>query len=92
MEGGVIPTLAHKFFETGLTIWALHLQGHKALMVGVETPLMDKIILWNQGLIEKEYLNPETGKMDGKHANECILPSALGLTKTIMSWLQGLGQ
>ena len=31
-------------------------------MVGVETPLMDKIIRWNQGLINKEYLT-DSGKI-----------------------------
>ena len=45
-----------------------------------ETPLMDKIIRWNQGLINKEYLT-DSGKIDGKDAGECVLPSALGLSK-----------
>jgi hypothetical protein len=83
VEGGVVPTLAHKFFETDLP-FGLCTYKDMAIMVGVETPLMDKIIIWNQGLIGKEYLNQATGKMDGAHANECILPSALGLTKTTL--------
>ena len=48
-------------------------------MVGVETPLIDRMIRWNQKLIGKEYLTA-SGKIDGAHACECVLPSRLGLT------------
>ena len=85
VEGGIIPTLAHKFFETDLP-FGLCTFKDIAVMVGVETPLMDKIIIWNQGLINKEYLT-DSGKIDGRDAGECVLPSALGLNKE--SLLQG---
>lgn len=76
-EGKIVPILAHKFFETdlpfGLCTWK-----DIAIMMGLETPLVDAIIEWNQKLIDKEYL--KDGKISGKHADECILPSAMGLT------------
>ena len=48
-------------------------------MVGVETPLIDRMIRWNQKLIGKEYITA-SGKIDGADAGECVLPSAFGLT------------
>ena len=54
-----MPTLAHKFFETdlpyGLVTWK-----DIALMVGVEVPLVDRIILWNQGELEFDVLKSES--------------------------------
>lgn len=77
IEGGVVPTLAHKFFETDLP-FGLCTMKDIANMVGVAVPCIDKMILWNQKLIGKEYLTA-SGKIDGKHASECVLPSAFGL-------------
>jgi hypothetical protein len=78
VEGGVVPTLKHKFFETdlthGLTTWK-----DMALMVGMETPIIDRIIRWNQRLNNKEYLLPN-GKLEGKDIAECVIPSRMGVT------------
>ena len=49
-------------------------------MVGMPTPMIDEIVLWNQNLIGKEYINPRTGRVDGRDSDECILPSRMGLT------------
>jgi hypothetical protein len=54
-------------------------------MVNMSTPMIDEIIMWNQKLIGKEYLNPLTGKIDGRHAGECILPSKMGLNLQTLS-------
>ena len=75
---GVVPTLQHKFFETDLP-FGLCTFKDIALMIGVETPTIDAMIRWNQKLIHKEYLTA-SGKIDGEHAAECILPSRYGLT------------
>ena len=56
-----------------------------AAQVGVKTPLIDAMILWNQKLIGKEYLTP-SGQIDGAHASECVLPSQLGLTLTTLEY------
>ena len=77
VDGGVVPTLKHKFFETDLP-FGLCTFVDIARMVGVETPLIDRMIRWNQKLIGKEYITA-SGKIDGADAGECVLPSAFGL-------------
>lgn len=78
VEGGVVPTLKHKFFETdlthGLTTWK-----DMAAMVGMKTPTIDRIIYWNQRLNNKEYLLPD-GTLNGKDIDECVIPSRIGVT------------
>ena len=54
-------------------------------MIGVQTPLIDAMIRWNQTLIGKEYITA-SGKIDGAHAGECVLPSNLGLTKATLEY------
>jgi hypothetical protein len=47
VDGGVVPTLKHKFFETDLP-FGLCTFVDIARMIGVETPLIDAMIRWNQ--------------------------------------------
>ena len=84
VAGGVVPTLKHKFFETDLP-FGLCTFVDIARMVGVETPLIDRMIRWNQALIGKEYITA-SGKIDGKDAKECVLPSAFGLTAETLEY------
>merc|ERR1712194_900151 len=79
VEGGVVPTLAHKFFETDLP-FGLCTFKDIANMLKVEVPLIDAMIRWNQKLIGKVYL-ADDGTVTGEHASECILPSTFGLTQ-----------
>jgi len=81
---GVVPTLKHKFFETDLP-FGLCTFVDIARMIGVDTPLIDAMIRWNQKLIGKEYIT-SSGKIDGAHAGECVLPSNLGLTKMTLEY------
>ncbi|KAL1526435.1 hypothetical protein AB1Y20_015147 [Prymnesium parvum] len=78
VEGGVVPTLKHKFFETDLP-FGLCTFKDIACMLNLEVPLIDAMIRWNQKLIGKDYLT-DSGRIDGKDACECVLPSAMGLT------------
>jgi len=84
VDGGVVPTLAHKFFETDLP-FGLCTFVDIARMIDVETPLIEAMIRWNQKLIGKEYITA-SGHIDGADAGECVLPSALGLTKTTLEY------
>lgn len=79
-----MPTLKHKFFETDMP-FGLCTFVDIARMIGVETPIIDAMIRWNQALIGKEYMT-DSGMIDGKDAGECVLPSALGLTKTTLEY------
>ena len=47
VEGGIVPTLKHKFFETDLP-YGLCTFVDIARMIGVDTPLIDAMIRWNQ--------------------------------------------
>lgn len=49
-----------------------------AEVCGVETPTMDKVILWGQALIGKEYL--VDGKIQGKDVANSGCPQRFGLT------------
>jgi len=84
IEGGVVPTLKHKFFETDLP-FGLCTFVDIARMIGVKTPLIDSMIRWNQALIGKEYITA-SGAIDGADAGECVLPSLLGLSKTTLEY------
>jgi len=78
VDGGVVPTLKHKFFETDLP-FGLCTFKDIANMLKIEVPLIDAMIRWNQKLVGKEYL-ADDGTISGADASECILPSAFGLT------------
>jgi len=84
VEGGVVPTLKHKFFETDLP-FGLCTFKDIALMLKIEVPLIDTMIRWNQKLIGKVYL-ADDGTLSGEHASECILPSAFGLTPKTLEY------
>merc|ERR1712228_903712 len=84
IDGGVVPTLKHKFFETDLP-FGLCTFKDIAVMIGVTTPTIDAMIQWNQKLISKEYLSAD-GKINGSDAGECILPSRYGLTATTLEF------
>merc|ERR1712060_1014381 len=55
VDGGVVPTLKHKFFETDLP-FGLCTFKDIANMIEVPVPGIDAMIRWNQLLIGKEYL------------------------------------
>jgi len=73
-RGFVKPNIAHKFFEDcpfGLCIYK-----DIALMFHVQTPLLDRILTWNQSLVGKEYL--VNGKLTGRDMSETSCPSVFG--------------
>ena len=54
-------------------------------MCGVATPLIDAIIIWNQKLIEKEYIKESDGSLTGRDIDECIVPSRMGIDLSTLS-------
>ncbi|GMH55097.1 hypothetical protein TrRE_jg10217, partial [Triparma retinervis] len=79
--GLVVPTLAHKFFETDLPFGIVTFKDI-ANMVEVDTPFMDELIIWNQKLIGKEYVKRgEDGKVEveGRDVGECVVPTRMGI-------------
>jgi len=77
VTGGIVPILDHKFFITDLPFGLVTFKDI-SLMANIETPVIDSIILWNQKLINKEYLVEATGKLDGRDIHECVCPSKMG--------------
>merc|ERR1712216_52666 len=77
VEGGIVPVIAHKFFETDLPFGLVTFKDI-AMLCGVDTPLLDAIILWNQKLIQKEFLAAD-GTLTGKDISECVVPSLMGI-------------
>ncbi|KAL7565737.1 hypothetical protein ACA910_005430 [Epithemia clementina (nom. ined.)] len=49
-----------------------------AELAGVPTPFMDKVLIWCQECMGKEYLIPETGKLQGKDIMETRCPQRYG--------------
>ena len=84
VSGGVVPTLKHKFFETDLP-FGLCTFKDIANMLHVPTPTIDAMIRWNQKLIGKEYIVAD-GTISGANADECVLPSTLGLTPATLEY------
>ena len=76
VDGGVIPDMKHKFFTTDLPFGLVAFKDF-ALMVGVETPMLDEIIYWNQGILGVEYM--VDGKLTGKDIQDCSYASKHGL-------------
>jgi hypothetical protein len=71
-ENEIRPVLDHKFFLTDLPYGLVPMK-NIAQMCSYKTPVIDKIIEWNQKLIKKEYL--VDGKLEGKNLIECVYPN-----------------
>jgi len=74
-DGMVIPDVTHKFFTTDLP-YGLCIYKDLALTLGVETPMIDTLIYWNQKMVSKEFM--VDGKLCGKDIGEAVIPSKFG--------------
>lgn len=76
VEGGFMPDLKYRYIAedvpTGLTF-----SKGLAELCGVETPTMDKVLLWCQEQLGKEFL--KDGKMAGADISETRAPQAVGI-------------
>jgi hypothetical protein len=71
-DGRVKPDISHKFFTTD-TPFGLCLYKDLADTVGVETPVIDKLIRWNQGFMDKEYMVGT--ELVGRDSHDLLRPS-----------------
>lgn len=74
-EGLIMPDVEHKFFTTDLP-YGLVIYKDIALSLGVETPMIDTLIMWNQRMVSKEFM--VDGKLCGKDIDEAVVPSRFG--------------
>jgi len=76
-ERGYIPDFTSRYFVEDVPYGLFILKGF-ALIADVDTPFMDKVILWNQEMLGKEYIN-KSGTL-GKDAFETAVPQKYGLS------------
>lgn len=78
VEGGkFVPNFRTRYLTEDLPHGLAVLRG-VAEICGVETPMMDKVLLWAQPKIEKEYL--VDGKIQGKDIAQSGCPQRFGIT------------
>ena len=68
----IIPDINHKFFTTD-TPFGLCLYKDFAQSLNLKTPLIDKLIEWNQKFLNKEYII--NSSLEGKDSDELLRPS-----------------
>ena len=77
VEGGFIPDKNSRYFIEDIQFGLCILKAF-AELCDVETPTVDKVILWGQKLMDKEYL--VDGKLGGKDEEELLIPQKKGIT------------
>lgn len=75
--GGFVPDFQNRYFTEDIN---LGLCGNKGIadLGGVETPVIDMIIRWAQGYMEKEFV--VDGKLTGKDVAETSAPQRFGIS------------
>ncbi len=76
VEGGYIPDLESRYFVEDIPFGMCIIKAF-AQICGVETPRLDEIIIWAQGLLGKEYL--VEGRLSGKDAHELLIPQNINI-------------
>ncbi len=77
-SGGFTIDVNHRFFLEDIPFGLVVLSDLGSL-VNVKTPMINEILLWAQGLMGKEYINPLNGKLTGKNMKETGAPSIWGI-------------
>ena len=86
-DGKYLPLFDHRYFHEDLPCGLLVQRGI-AELAGVPTPVMDKIILWCQARVHKEYL--VAGKLQGKDMGTTKTPQRYGY-KDLASFIHANG-
>lgn len=68
-DGSFIPDYSNRYFTEDIPFGMLITKSY-AIRLGVETPAIDRIILWAQGKMGREYLTG--GKLEGKDIGESV--------------------
>ena len=78
VEGGYVPSKTSRYLIEDIPFGILVIRGI-ADIVGVPTPVIDRVIEWNQKFMEKEYL--VDGKLTGKDIAATRVPQRFGITR-----------
>lgn len=76
VEGGFIPDKNSRYFVEDIQFGLCIIKAF-AELCGVETPTVDKVAVWGQNLVGKEYIMD--GKLEGKDKDELLTPQSKGL-------------
>ncbi len=76
IEGGWVPDFNNRYFTEDIPL-GLCLYKGVADLVDVDTPEIDKIIIWAQKFMEKEYI--VNGRLQGRDVNETHAPQRFGI-------------
>ena len=77
VEGGFFPSKNSRYLTEDLPFGILVVRGIAEIME-VPTPMLDRVIEWNQTFMGKEYL--VDGKLAGKDVSETRAPQSFGIT------------
>ena len=75
-----MPDFENRYFTEDIPCGLCTYKG-VAELFGVETPFMDKIIMWAQGYTNKDYI--VDGKLNEKLVEEMFVPQRYGLTSVL---------
>jgi hypothetical protein len=92
ISGGFVPDLEHRFFREDVPFGLVILRDI-ADIVNVKTPMIDELIEWSQGLMQKSYL--VEGKLKGRDMFETGAPSQYNIFKVqdlVFGHLRGKSQ
>jgi hypothetical protein len=77
VEGGFAPDFNARYLSEDIPFGLIATRG-VAELCGLETPIIDQVILWAQDKLGKEYLRK--GRLDGKDVAETRAPQRYGFT------------
>eukprot|EP00420_Gonyaulax_spinifera_P005696 CAMPEP_0197923718 /NCGR_PEP_ID=MMETSP1439-20131203/94484_1 /TAXON_ID=66791 /ORGANISM="Gonyaulax spinifera, Strain CCMP409" /LENGTH=152 /DNA_ID=CAMNT_0043546107 /DNA_START=21 /DNA_END=475 /DNA_ORIENTATION=- len=75
--GKLLPDFKHRYFTEDLPMGLIPLRSI-AQLAGVETPTLDRVILWMQERIGKEYI--KDGQLSGRDVSEARAAERFGIT------------
>lgn len=76
VEGGFIPDKNSRYFVEDIQFGLCIIKSF-AEILSIDTPVVDKIIMWGQNLVGKEYL--KNGSLIGKDRDELLIPQNRGV-------------
>ena len=76
LAGGFVPDFQFRYLSEDVPTGLCFTRG-VAELLGVKTPSVDKVLLWSQAKLGKEFL--KDGKMQGKDIKDTRAPQAFGV-------------
>lgn len=75
-DNGYIPDVNSRYFTEDIQFGLCIIKAF-AELCNIKTPTVDKIVVWGQNLLNKQYI--VDGKLSGKDIDELIIPQTKGI-------------